>query len=455
LNIFESSIPGIVWPATPGKIAATLLAMQFQLQQSERLPHAELRARQFAQAASLLQHAYENVPFYRNRLAHIFRSARPSLTEENWAAIPILTKEVVQQHGHDFLGGSLPAAHGGVSKLTTSGSTGIPLEVYKTKLSEFFWQTVTLRDHLWHRRDFAKQMVAIRYFPDNYANYPTGAALDNWGLPVSLVAPTGPAVSLNIKTDVSDQIRWLQRQEPGYFLTYPSNLQEILRTCLREGQRIPPPIQVRTVGETVGQELRELCRKVWGVAIVDMYSSQEAGYIALQCPQSDRYHVQSETLLVEILDEAGRPCAQGEIGRVVVTPLHNFAMPLIRYFINDYAEAGEGCPCGRTLPVLNKIMGRQRNMLTLPNGERRWPLFTFEEMAEAASFRQFRFIQKSLSRIEAHFAVERPFSAAEQDAIAAIIRQDLGAPFQIDFVYCEVIARGKNCKHEDFKSEIA
>jgi phenylacetate-CoA ligase len=54
----------------------------------------------------------------------------------------------------------------------------------------------------------------------------------------------------------------------------------------------------------------------------------------------------------------------------VVTPLHNFAMPLIRYAIGDYAEAGPPCACGRGLPVLARILGRARNLLTLPHGER-------------------------------------------------------------------------------------
>ena len=61
------------------------------------------------------------------------------------------------------------------------------------------------------------------------------------------------------------------------------------------------------------------------------------GIIALQCPSGGLYHLQSESVHVEILDEAGRPCAPGEIGRVIVSPLHNFAMPLLRYESGDYA----------------------------------------------------------------------------------------------------------------------
>src|SRR3546814_5152572 len=83
-----------------------------------------------------------------------------------------------------------------------------------------------------------------------------------------------------------------------------------------------------------------LAREVWGLKIVDMYSTQEIGYLAFQCPQHDHYHVQAEAALVEVLNEAGESCRPGEIGQVVTTPLLNFAMPMIRYAVGDLAEVG-------------------------------------------------------------------------------------------------------------------
>jgi phenylacetate-CoA ligase len=76
-------------------------------------------------------------------------------------------------------------------------------------------------------------------------------------------------------------------------------------------------------------------------------------------------------VLVEILDAQGRPCRPGEIGRVVATPLHNVAMPLLRYELDDYAEVGQACACGRGLPVIRRILGRRQNMLRLPDGGER------------------------------------------------------------------------------------
>ena len=89
-----------------------------------------------------------------------------------------------------------------------------------------------------------------------------------------------------------------------------------------------------------------------------MYTCQEAGYLALQCPDYPHFHVQSENVLLEVVDDVGQPCGPGEVGRVLITSLNNFATPLIRYELGDYAEVGAPCPCGRGLPVLKRIMGR-------------------------------------------------------------------------------------------------
>src|SRR6202012_3802852 len=98
----------------------------------------------------------------------------------------------------------------------------------------------------------------------------------------------------------------------------------------------------------------------------------------------DHYHVQSEMLIAEVLRDDGTPCAPGEIGRLVLTDLCNFGMPMIRYEINDYAEVGALCDCGRGLPVLTRIMGRRRNMALDPDGRMFWPSFPTEDWYDAA-----------------------------------------------------------------------
>ena len=72
--------------------------------------------------------------------------------------------------------------------------------------------------------------------------------------------------------------------------------------------------------------------------------------MAYRCPSQAGWHVNAETLLLEIVDASGQPCRPGEMGRVVITPFFSTAQPLIRYDHGDLAVAGEGCACGRTCP---------------------------------------------------------------------------------------------------------
>jgi phenylacetate-CoA ligase len=173
-------------------------------------------------------------------------------------------------------------------------------------------------------------------------------------------------------------------ENPEYLITVTSNARALARYCGEHGMRPRNLRQVRTYGETLHADIRAICKAAWDVPVIDIYSCAEGGYLALQCPDHEHYHVQAEGVWLEVLDEKGRPCASGEIGRVVITPLHNFAMPLVRYDIGDYARVGPPCVCGRGLPVITEVMGKTRHMLRLPDGNVRFPRFgeaRFHEIA--------------------------------------------------------------------------
>jgi phenylacetate-CoA ligase len=172
--------------------------------------------------------------------------------------------------------------------------------------------------------------------------------------------------------------------------------------------------------------------------------------VALQCPDHDHYHVQAENLLLEVLGEDGNPCRPGETGRIVLSDLHNFASPLIRYEIGDYAEAGESCPCGRGLPVLARILGRARNMLSLPAGDRIWPSFPESEMLRAAPVRQFQVIQRGPREIEAKFVVEGSPSTGQEKKLKDFLIGCLGDDFHLAMSFVEEIPRSPGGKYEDF-----
>jgi phenylacetate-CoA ligase len=118
-------------------------------------------------------------------------------------------------------------------------------------------------------------------------------------------------------------------------------------------------------------------------------------------------------------------------------------MPLIRYDIGDWAEVGPPSPCGRSLPVLTRIQGRTRAMVTLPDGGRFWPFIRLEDLLDAAPVRQFQVVQKSLSRIELRLAVDRPLSADQQARLADIVRDSLHHPFNVEVISVDAILRSE------------
>ena len=190
---------------------------------------------------------------------------------------------------------------------------------------------------------------------------------------------------------------------------------------------------------------------VFGARVEDLYSSQELGVIAVQCPASDLYHVMAESVIVEVLDPAGQPCDAGDVGSVVVTALHNCATPIVRYDIGDYAEVAAPCPCGRGLPTLRRILGRERNLILMPDGTRHWPLFDAIRFRDIASIRQYQFIQHDRERIEVRVVAERDVSADQERELRGVIQQKLGYPFTLEFTYFDgQLPRTPGGKFEQF-----
>ena len=449
-----SAVQDLVWPALPPASGAGILAVLHQLEHSQWWTPETLRRWQFRQAQELLRYAAQSVPFYGARLREAGVVTAEPLTPQAWARIPILTRAEVQTAGAALHSRALPRAHGSVGKIASSGSTGRPIESLTTGITRTFWNAFTLRDHLWHGRDLGAKLASIRAFPTGKASYPKGVHRAKWGGAVASVYPSGPSAGLSVVTPIAQQAEWLAREDPDYLLIFPSALRALARHCRDAGLKLPRLREVRTVSEILTPETRHACREAFGVAVVDIYSANEVGYMALQCPAQEHYHVQSEGVLLEILKDDGTPCAPGETGRVVATGLHNFAMPLIRYELGDLAEVGGACPCGRGLPVIKQVLGRVRNMLRLPDGRQVWPLIGEPSYVQIPAIRQYQIVQTSLERLEIKLVTTGPLSEAEEARLREIVLDRLGHPFEIALSYHEEIPRSAGGKFEDFRCEI-
>jgi phenylacetate-CoA ligase len=436
------------WPAVPSGSDASRLALMFLLGQTQYEPAEKLLRHQLRQAHRLAVHAELTVPFYRGRLAAVIGPAADRLTMEAWRRVPILKRADIQGAGGRLHATTLPAGHGRTTIARTSGSSGEPIAITNTEQGALFFQLLSLRYHLWFKRDFRKLNLDFRALAggvDGVQRRP-----GEWGAGYVM----GPSVSIDIGQPIPVLFEALMREDPYYLQAHPFTLLELVRHSERVGVKPRNLREARSFGELLRPEVRETCRRVWGVPVTDNYSATEVGIMALQCPEAEHYHVQAESVLLELLREDGTPCAPGETGRVVVTDLQNFAMPLIRYDIGDFATAGEGCVCGRTLPVIADIAGRDRGMLVLPDGARMKLVLRHREFAACGPISQFQIIQTALDALEVRLVVPRPWTAGEEALLRAHLQQNFRYPYSVGIEYVSEIPRSAGGKYEDFVSRV-
>jgi phenylacetate-CoA ligase len=438
----RSGVSEIVWPKIPSGRAAVILAMQQQFNRTQWWTSERLLEAQLEQARLLIRHAARTVPFHRDRLSALRDLRSGELTLERFRTIPLMTRTEIQAAGKDLVTFKLPAGHGPARAARTSGSSGRPIHFQSTAVTALLVAALTMRGHLWHNRDLSLTNARIR------ATARTGKK--------SVWAPvpwSGQTVHLSGRLAMADLFDHIFRLDPAYFEAHPHQLLGLLQVSEETGVRPKSLREARTFGETLDPGIREKCLDLWGVPVTDVYSTEEFGTIAHQCPVATNLHVMAENVLVEVLDGDGYPCQPGETGQVVVTSLNNFATPFIRAELGDMAVAAAPCACGRGLPVIERIIGRERNLFVRPDGQRVFPEF-YREMTALPPVRQFQLTQKSVALVEVKLAVTRALTAAEEDTVRGFLADGFGHAFDLDFVYVDEIPREPNGKYQDYRSEV-
>ncbi len=449
----KTSVPEIIWPPIADPRASVLLSLLFQLQQSQWWSPEEIQTQQYRQLNALMAHAIKTVPYYQKQFQTAQFPTKENFTSANWLDVPLLTRTTLIKSAEDLVSSAIPKDHGKVVKKKTSGSTGNSISTLATEVTGLLWHAFTLRDHHWHGRNTSDKLVSIR--SGRYVKDPNAVLkYTAWGMAPSLIYQDGPATLFFNRLPIKRQVDLLLQHEPNYLLTYPSNVSRLAHYFQRNELSFPSLKQVITYGGPTSQHVKTACDQIWGVKAVDTYSTEEVGCIALQCPDTDNYHIQSESILVEVIDAEGLPCKPGKIGRVILTALHNFAMPLIRYEIGDYAEVGTTCPCGRGLPTLKRILGRKRNQITLPGGEQGWPESIKIHWQEFKITEPIQVIQKTTEHLQINIVAEKPLTQSKEKKLKKTIQKTLGHPFECNFVYLNEIPYMANGKFEPFISEL-
>lgn len=260
---------------------------------------------------------------------------------------------------------------------------------------------------------------------------------------------------LDLETPPEQQLEWLLRKRAPYLMTSSSNALALAYTATPKQARELALEIVLAVAETILPQARKMVAERLGAVMAGVYSCQEFGYIATECPDEPCYHVVAENVLVEILDDNGAPVKPGETGQVVITSFYNYAMPFIRYALGDVATAGpELCRCGRTLPVIAEVDGRTRHAFVFKDGSRVWPRLWNFQVSDFVACREFQLVQLDHENIEFRYVPDDSGRAPDAAGLNAYLKQKLHASAETRLAPMAKLPRGPGGKLTPFVSMV-
>jgi phenylacetate-CoA ligase len=296
--------------------------------------------------------------------------------------LPIITRDVLRK----------TKMKKGVHTSKTSGSTGEPLSVEKTYMDYVWYMSTNIREFFWRKWDFTKTIAVINVNMTKI-DYPS------WGIPYQLALIQGKKYCIGYEP-ISVLQKWLESKNPHYIQAAPSIIAQLDLT------KISNYIDHKGSGELGGS----------------MYSSEECGTIAIQCPDNPEVMHVMENQIVEVDTDGG----------IVITSLSN---PYIRrYKHGDHIEMGE-CSCGRTLQTIKKIHGRVRNMFIMPNGDKKWPMIGSKEYYEKFGIKRYKAVQTDLDTLELSIICE-PLGDREEE-LKMLVQKWIESPINVIIKYVD------------------
>ena len=426
-----------------------VLGILHRLQQRSRLPRTDQKSMQLADLRSTLAHVREYSPYWSRVIDSnlLDESASPAQTPaELLRRLPILTRSTVaaEREALQAIAPTMRASE--LAHTKTSGSTNEPVTVtiYSPLYHQIF-DAFTLMDWVWHRRRVNAKVAMFRRVVKDSDHAPAA-------VPLSYLGDFPPGVTRDLMAmDTSDILETIRTARPDYLLLNPLSADLAARHAIAHGVDDIRFEQLITLGDRIDDTFRALIRRTFGAEVKDRYSCEEVGYVALQCPQHDWYHVVEPAVIVEIVDDAGQPCEIGQPGRVLVTTLINPAMPMIRYELGDVAEWGEDCDCGITWRVIRQIHGRVRRYITSPSGEPVYATFIDAPFTDMDGLLEFRVVLHSDGLLFQYVSVA-PLEDGVQTQIADYLRTKFAHPWPVVIERVPLIAERGQWKRHEFET---
>jgi phenylacetate-CoA ligase len=383
------------------------------LQETQWWSRDQLEELQLEQLRAMVQHAYENVPYYRRVFDERRLKPKDISTLDDLQKLPLLTKEDVRKNSEDLIARNSDRRR--LRYETTGGSTGVPLGVYHDKYTTDLreWAFI-LRQWGWVGYRFGDGLVTLR------GNLST--RLQREGKRMWWDYNTDSNEVVLSPTDMSEEnmykyVELIKEFRPKFIYAVPSPLEILARFMRRNGVSDIGVKAVFCSSETLYPWQRELIESQFGCKVFDYYGLTEYVAGAAECERREGYHVNMEYGILELIDKDGEPITEaGTSGRVVGTGFGNHCMPLLRYSTDDLAEyASCKCSCKRESVVVRKFIGKGREFIVSKTGQivPLIPWCTSVHTPIWGKIRELKFIQEREGELIARIVRVPSFSETE------------------------------------------
>ena len=407
-----------------------------ELVDSDKWSASEIEAYQNEKLSALVRHAYDNVPYYRERWRSLKLSPDDIRSRNDLHKLPVLTKEEVRQNVERFVSQKTPNRE--LLSRHTSGTTGKGLHFYMTREAVAFQWAVWWRHRLrfgvapgaWHANFTGQRVVPITQSAPPYWR---------WNRPMRQVLVNMQSLTPGKITSI---VELLNSQRLDFYAGYPSFIHMLAVNATDAGLRLTsPPRVVFTGAENMLDFQRRDIQAFTGAILSDHYGSTEACCNASRCPEFV-YHEDFEFCIMEGLERT-----PGDPARTIVcTGFACDAFPFIRYEAGDTAvwQDGKACSCGRNSAVLLRVEGRTDDYVVTPEGARIARLdYLFKD---ALNVKEAQIIQEQLGEITILLVRRSAYGTKDELEIRRDIKTWLSPSLVVRFEYVDEIPRAPNGK---------
>lgn len=403
---------------------------------------------QHKQLQNLLRHAAQRSAFWRERIGS------QEVKDIGLSDLPILTRtDVLKQVETE--GSLLPPGTIGTEKLATSGSSGTPAQFYVSRMNAEFNSVRAAAQYFIEDRDLTLNRTRVYRAPkpikDGFSVKKPGNSLG----PLSLLFKCGNSKDiLQLHPNRDLLFKELTKDPIGYLVTQPSFVEALfydtdVSFLSENGTKMFIPLD-----EEADQGLRDKFAAA-RIPVRAVYSSQEAGYIGAECAECPgAFHVAQSNVIVEIDDRDSVIVGGNRLGRVLVTHLHSYATPFVRYDIGDLGTLSPTCKCGHDGPVLTNIYGRKKRLLRRADGSVTPFSVTASNILAIVKCEEYFIRQTGLSTIEVAIGGVSQLSANQIAALEDLFKERAGDEFHVRISAVQNINWGRDVKKLGFRSEV-